>query len=304
MTLFEKLFIDGTWHIAFRRRPWSWPVDYDIPFQEIKGEKGFWYADPLPFDYKGEVFLFCEAFNEKRQAGEIAVFTFDGQNWVNPRVIISENYHMSYPCVFSYGDDVYMIPESQEARTLELYKADRFPYKWSKVTNLLNNVVLADPTVWQYNGIYYMVCYKNIKPFSLQLYQLDLSKLGLKLINELSYEANTGRPAGRLISYNNGLLRPSQDCREMYGRSVIWNYITIDGSDIKESTILRTVNSNINIENLPYMGVDRVHTFSVSEVGGRVFIEYKIHCFSVVKICRNIWRRYKRLKREKDNSIK
>ena len=298
MTLFEKFFIDGSWHIAFRRSSWSWPIGYDIPFQEIKGEKGYWYADPLPFDFKGEVFLFCEAFNEKRQAGEIAIFTFDGQNWVKPQVVISENYHMSYPCVFSYGDDVYMIPESQEARIIELYKAVDFPYKWSKVKNLLNDVVLADPTVFKYNGTYYLACYKNIKPFTLQLYQLDMSSLALKLINELIYDSNTGRPAGRLIPFNDGLLRPSQDCRGMYGRSVIWNHITINGSAINESVILRTVNTEINIEDLPYEGVDRVHTFSVSEAGAE-FIDYNIHSFSLFKRFKIIWRRYKRWRRKR-----
>ena len=48
-------------------------------------------------------------------------------NWTNPKVVISNKYHMSYPFVFNYEGVCYMIPESAENGSLELYICHKFP---------------------------------------------------------------------------------------------------------------------------------------------------------------------------------
>ena len=293
MNLFEKLFISGDWHIAFRKNIKLWPFDYDVPFKEIKGEKGYWYADPLLFEYKGGLFLFCEAFNQKRQAGEICVFSHNGQEWVNPRIIISPNYHVSYPCVFEYNGECYMIPESQEAKCIEIYKAVVFPYKWVKVKNLLEDCVVADPTVVKYDDKLFLLGYTGMKPYKLSIYRLDINNLNLQPIDEIVYDDNCGRPAGRLIPYHNGFIRPSQDCRYIYGDSIIWNNFELESGKFKENVIGGMDKGKIKIKD--FYHVDRVHTYD--RCGDFEVIDYNIHTFDLFKRIRILWRKYKRWRR-------
>lgn len=150
--LFRKLFVAGSWQMAYRKCGYHWPFDYDEPFIPIPNDNKFWYADPLLFEDDGKVYLFCEAFNKKEQKGELAVMEWKDNSWTDPVIIIANNYHMSYPCVFEYEGIHYMIPESAECGSLELYVSDSFPYSWKKKCNIIENIKLADPTIFEYDG--------------------------------------------------------------------------------------------------------------------------------------------------------
>lgn len=293
MTLFEKLFIGGDWHIATRINTQLWPINYDVPFSEVKGKRGYWYADPLLFEYRGNPYLFCEAFNKKRQAGEISVFTFNGNKWIGPQIIISPNYHVSYPCVFEYKDACYMIPESQEAKCLEIYRAEQFPYKWVKIKSLLANCVIADPTIVSHDDILYLLGYSGKNPYSLCIYQLDMDNLELRYLDIIEYEENTGRPAGRLFPYEKGFIRPSQDCRYMYGDSIIWNSVEMEHGKFKEKVIGSVDKGKIKVIGVNHL--DRVHTFD--RCGNLEVIDYNIHTFDLFKRVKILWRKYKRWER-------
>ena len=53
----------------------------------------------------------------------------DGINWSYKQIVLDEPFHMSYPYVFKWQEDFYMIPESQEANSVRLYRALDFPTK-------------------------------------------------------------------------------------------------------------------------------------------------------------------------------
>lgn len=36
-------------------------------------------------------------------------------------------YHLSYPFLFEYGEQLYMLPESAENRSLDVYRYTHFP---------------------------------------------------------------------------------------------------------------------------------------------------------------------------------
>lgn len=92
---------------------------------------GVWYADPLLYTHEGKRWLFCEAFDMAAGRGEIAVCDFDADGLPTvPRVVLREDYHLSFPTVFAWEDGIYMIPESGANHSLNLYRCRSFPDEW------------------------------------------------------------------------------------------------------------------------------------------------------------------------------
>lgn len=95
---------------------------------------GVWYADPLLFHHEGKRYLFCEAFDMAAGRGDIAVCEWDENGLLTaPRVVLRGDCHLSFPTVFDWNGDVYMIPETGHNHTLELYRCRTFPDEWEKV---------------------------------------------------------------------------------------------------------------------------------------------------------------------------
>ena len=44
--------------------------------------------------------------------------------------ILKDKFHFSYPHIFEYNNDIYMIPETYQSLQLRLYKCKDFPYTW------------------------------------------------------------------------------------------------------------------------------------------------------------------------------
>ena len=105
-------------------------VDALVPYTP-----GTWYADPLLYeDDNGKRWLFCEAFNMAENRGDIAVAEFDeNDHLLPPRVVLKENFHLSFPTVFDWRGEVWMLPETSADHSLTLYRCTQFPDKWEKV---------------------------------------------------------------------------------------------------------------------------------------------------------------------------
>ena len=55
----------------------------------------------------------------------------NGVNWEYRQIVIKEPFVLSYPYVFKWQDDYYMIPEAHTETSVRLYRATDFPYKWT-----------------------------------------------------------------------------------------------------------------------------------------------------------------------------
>ena len=45
-------------------------------------------------------------------------------------IALIEEFHLSYPYLFEFKDDLYMCPETGEKGEIRLYKCIDFPLKW------------------------------------------------------------------------------------------------------------------------------------------------------------------------------
>ncbi len=99
-------------------------------FDVVPLDKDFWYADPVLYKHNGRSYLFTEAFDKKNLIGRIAVSELTVAGATKPQLIICEPFHMSFPMVFDWRGEVYMIPETSAKKSFRLYKAVSFPDKW------------------------------------------------------------------------------------------------------------------------------------------------------------------------------
>ena len=61
----------------------------------------------------------------------------DGFKWGYRQVVLDEPFHLSYPYVFEFEGEHYMVPESHQDRSLRLYRAVDFPTRWEHACNLI-----------------------------------------------------------------------------------------------------------------------------------------------------------------------
>ena len=245
--LFIKAFIGGEWAVGYRERGGD---KYNI----IPIDSG-WIADPFLLEYQNEHYLFAEYVSGKK--GEIAYYRFINNKPVFQKVIISENYHLSYPCVFTHGADVYIIPESADNHSIDLYKAVSFPDRWEKVSQLAEGIYY-DTTYVNYKGKDYLITYSPKKGiFELEVLKFDVDSGKAEKLAELQYKENIGRPAGRVYLENGELIRPAQDCSRKYGESLL--FYRVDGLEAGEfsEALGKTISANEADSSF-----QRIHTYN------------------------------------------
>lgn len=192
----------------------------------LKTPSGFWCADPMAFKYNGKIYLFTEIFDMKKQLGEIAVSEYIGDTFTIPKVIIKTSYHMSYPCVFEYNEELYMLPETCQNGTLELWKAQNNDiFSWKKEKELLKGVKLVDSTVYIKEKAY-IISYSEKEPWMTYVFEFNLDKMCVTELERVSTSENICRPAGYLFMENAALFRPVQNNISSYGESIIINEIS------------------------------------------------------------------------------
>ncbi|WP_310490200.1 hypothetical protein [Chamaesiphon sp. VAR_69_metabat_338] len=203
-------------------------------------------ADPFLVRELDNWFLFFEIFNHRQQKGEIAFArSQDGYHWQYQQIILSEKFHLSYPYVFQFEANWYMIPESCEANSVRLYRASRFPDRWEFVTEILVGSRFVDASIVNFNGRWWL--FVGVEPTegaacnTLRLYSADRPDGDWYEHPQspiVSDSLEVSRPAGRIQQIENRLFRFAQDCTVTYGynvRAIEIEKLTID--DYLESPI-------------------------------------------------------------------
>ena len=196
-------------------------------------------ADPflIPVDGVWHMFLEVVAEREHGARGMIGHATSrDGFHWEYQRIVLEEPFHLSYPQVVAVGPDVFMIPETQEAGCVRLYRAAPFPHHWEHVQDLLTGPVFLDSTVFQHDGRWWMLTETSpdLQDDTLRLYHAP-ALTGPWREHPRSPivhgDRRTARPAGSVVSLPGRLVRWAQCAHPPYGsdvRAVEITRLTVD----------------------------------------------------------------------------
>ena len=147
--------------------------------------------------------------------------------------ILNRPYHLSYPFVFEHEGEVYLIPETLEARRVELYRAIEMPHRWELVKVLQENVAAVDTTLYIQNGVFYFFTSIAMPGLSsndlLQLFTAELLTGAWRPHpqNPISLDVRSARGAGKLFRMGGKLIRPAQDCSVRYGYAMQMNEVEV-----------------------------------------------------------------------------
>ena len=196
----------------------------------IENKKDEFAADPFLFKFKGKNFVFYEKFNKKQNKGVISVAKLKDNKLYNDRDIIVKDYHLSYPNLLKYNNNIYLIPENYQAKKLNIYKFISFPYKLKLVKSFLHNEIVADPTFFKYkNSLWFFVnkAKKDIKDLNKNLFLYKINKNFTKITphnqNPIKRNLYGGRSAGSIFRYQKKYIRPAQiNKKETYGFGLVF----------------------------------------------------------------------------------
>ncbi len=186
-------------------------------------------ADPFMITRDGTHFLFFEVLNRATDHGDIAYATStDLKTWQYKNVILDEEFHVSFPFVFEWDAQYYLVPESHEDFSVRLYRATDFPEAWEYVGNLLSGYRYIDTTIFRHDGTWWLFT-STADDNILNLYFSDdlLHGWTPHPMNPIvKLDKRFARPAGRVFTYENSLYRLTQDCEDFYGKQVFAFEIT------------------------------------------------------------------------------
>lgn len=181
-------------------------------------------ADPFMVKENSTWYMFFEVMNAHTNQGDIGLaISNDGLNWVYKQIVLDEPFHLSYPYVFKWKNEYYLIPETHQANSIRLYKAVDFPVLWSFTGTLLyGNYV--DSSIFHYDGRWWIFAETNPKGDDiLRLYYAD-DLMGPWVEHPESPiirgDANIARPGGRVLIFDDKIVRYTQDDDPTYGNQV------------------------------------------------------------------------------------
>jgi hypothetical protein len=257
--LFGKLLIRNIQEVIQRiTRLDHWRLLYDLNgdqrllFQTYRGicppRDRFW-ADPHLVETNNKYYIFIEEYIYKKKKGNISVIEMDPSGaYKKPIPILSKDYHLSYPFVFFAEDKYYMIPETSENRTIELYECVKFPFEWMHKLNLMENITAVDTTLLYDKGMWWLFtgkvekegAFPEVELFLFYSNELISNHWISHPLNPVVSDVKNARSAGRIFKNNGKIYRPSQDCSKYYGWGINLNEISIlSDMNYLESTILK-----------------------------------------------------------------
>jgi hypothetical protein len=204
-------------------------------FRQIVPPKDRYWADPHVVLRDGSYYIFFEELPFATNKGHISVLRIDPQGRPDaPMKVLERPYHLSYPHMVEDGGELFMVPETAENRTIEIYRCTRFPDQWELAGTLMEGVCAVDATLLQRDGKWWL--FANVVENAelstwdqLFLFHSDSLAAGTWIphpLNPIVSDVRRARPAGPIFEREGRLYRPSQDCSVRYGYGIRINQIT------------------------------------------------------------------------------
>ena len=234
----------------------QWFLMYDLQdqistslwrFKKIFPPRDRFWADPHVFFKDDTYSIFVEEFVFKKKRGHISVIEMQQSGkYTDPVMVLDEPFHLSYPHVFDHDGTVYMIPETYQARSINLYQCTGFPTEWKHRATLMDSVKAVDSTLLFYRDKWWLFTnisepegtFNSNELFVFYSDNLISDTWTSHPMNPVISDIKRARSGGKIFEQNGILYRPSQCCVPSYGYGIKLNEIvTLTDHDYLEKEI-------------------------------------------------------------------
>lgn len=231
-------------------------------FTRIASPRDRDWADPFALEKNGRYYVFFEELPYAAGKAHISMLELEpGGRWSAPVRVLERPYHLSYPALLEHEGELYMLPETAQAGTVEIYRCVDFPGRWRLERRLLEGVRCVDATLHRAADRWWM--FANAAPGESRGYDDELHLFHAKSLlgdwqphrrNPVKSDARCARPAGQLYWRNGMLYRPAQVCVPRYGSGLSLNRVLhLSPNDYAERQVGRVLAS-------PAAGLLGIHT--------------------------------------------
>jgi len=286
----DSLFRYEKWNIGVVNEPVKKFLDNEfVPRIHWMPElRDRFFADPFGLKNDGTVHILCEDYHYDTGTGVIShmVVNEKGEFSEPTEVLNMFPYHLAYPCFVDTGNqDAYFIPETAQMGKVGLYKLNKDFSGCKKTKTLLESVACVDTTVFERNGLWWMMSADEDRGVNIYLNIWYADKLEgpwkAHCQNPVKIDICSARPAGAPFVVDGQLYRPSQDSSETYGgRIVIQKVVKLTTEEFIE-TYKTCVEPP---ENSPFPTA--LHTLST--VGGVTLVDGKKMVFNLNSFKRKV----------------
>lgn len=256
------------WRVGWRRVAdsglWDGPEPTVGMYAIVPDDGQRYFADPFVVSWQDKHVILVEEFPYATGKGIISFIEIGSDGSLSSaRPVIDCAYHMSYPQTFAWNGDLWMLPETSANRTVELWRAERFPDRWARHSVLLDDVAVADATLFQDGEDWWMLgtvatdggsAGDALHAWYAQTPAGPWRRAGTGAVMR---DSRCARPAGAVRRRPDGLWRPAQDNSATYGGAVALCRIDLLSRD---GAFQQTVERRI----APPTGMTGFHTLNVA----------------------------------------
>lgn len=201
------------WFVALKRRG---PDVFDLSgLHAIEPPQDHYVADPFLIKRNGLNYLFYELYDYDKGRIAFSVINED-LSLTDAEVVLDESTHMSFPALFEENGEIYMTPETCMAGELRIYRAVDFPRKW-EIFKVVAQSRFDDPILYKVGKEYYI----NATEGANALRILRANDLRGEWISTYRDDILHSRAAGQVFEHEGVLVRPTQNCLQRYGHSMV-----------------------------------------------------------------------------------
>jgi hypothetical protein len=250
-----------------------------VQWIKTKNKRDF-IADPFGFTTGNGDYIIYEKYNWNKKKGHIEV-----SERLTQRIVfkLKADFHFSYPFVLEDSNEIYIIPETHQTNSIDLYKWNDNKQEMEMTKTIIDNFPGVDNTILKHNNKYWLFC--TTSKYKMSDHQLNLfyaDKLTGNWtphpLNPIVTSITNSRPAGSFIKIGGKIIRPSQNSGLTYGGKIVFNEI-IELSETKYAEKIIEVFSPEDFKNKSIKGI---HT--ISPLGNSTLIDAKFTGFKIGKL--------------------
>ncbi len=163
---------NNRYQVGFQKNTWG-----NLEYRKsifIENEEGTFNADPFVIEKDNKNFCFVECFNYSEKKAKINVYELSEKGYVFLGTALEESFHLSFPYIFEFNNEIYMVPESSKNSDIRLYKCQNFPLDWRLQKVLIDNIDAADSMIFQKDNKWWLMTNEDPLRLNNHNYQMNL----------------------------------------------------------------------------------------------------------------------------------